>query len=573
MNSATATNLQAGAASRAPLLDNGDAALFPKLTEAQVQLLARVGEMRSVAVGEVLFEQGEVPSYDVMVVLEGSVSIVLGRGEDARELALMLPGDLMAELNVFTGESGEGSIGIVREAGSVLAVPPAEFRALVGRELSFGDFVLQTLLRRRRALERLRLGARIVGSRFDRETQRLCEFAVRNRLLHQWVDADDARARAWLADAGLQEVAAPVVLLADGTPLVNPTNAEFAKAVGVRQRPLDVKQSYDLVVVGAGPAGLAASVYAAAGGLSTALLDAVALGGQAATSARIENYLGFPAGVSGAELAERAQLQASKFGVEMMVPSRAVGLSERDGLYVVALESGDELAACSVILALGVQYRRLPIPQLPDYECAGVAYAVDVARAQLAPGEPAVVVGGANSAGQAALTLAEEGHHVYLVIRGEAFKAGMARYLRERIAREPAVEVMVGHEVRALSGEGRLQRITVEQTRTGERHVLDASAMVVLIGALPRTDWLAGEVALDDEGYVLTGPALGGVPTDQEWWRTLGRAPLLVESSRPGVFAVGDVRSGSTKMVAPAAGDGGMAARCVEEYVAPVPVR
>jgi thioredoxin reductase (NADPH) len=571
MTAPTVNRVKASAASRAPLLDHDDAGLFPKLTEAQVRMLARVGGVRSVEAGEVLIRHGADP-FDAMVVLDGSISIVVGSGADARELALMGPGDLIAELSLFTGQ-GPGASAIALEAGSVLAVAPEEFRALVGRELSFGDFVLQTLFRRRQALERLQLGVRIVGSRFDRDTQRLREFAVRNRLLHDWVDADEDRARVWLAEAGLHEVTAPVVRLTGGQFLVNPTNAEFADAVGVRQRPFAAERNYDVVVVGGGPAGLAASVYAAAGGLSTALLDAVALGGQAATSGRIENYLGFPTGVSGAELAERAQLQASKFGVQMMVPSRAVGLSERDGYHVVALEGGDELAACTVILALGVQYRRLPIPQLADYEGAGVCYAVDVARAELAPAEPAVVVGGANSAGQAALTLAEEGHHVCLVVRGQALEAGMSRYLRERIARDPAVDVMLGHEVRALAGDGRLGRVTVEQARTGERRDLDACAMVVLIGAQPLTGWLGGAVALDDAGYVLTGPALGDVVVRHEWWRTLERAPLLVESSRPGVFAVGDVRFGSTKMVAPAAGDGGMAARCVEEYLAPVSVR
>jgi len=326
MNGPTGSGAQASGAVSAPLLDGDDPTLFPKLTDAQVQLLSPLGEVRQTEAGEVLFRLGD-SSYDVMVVLEGSVSVVVGSGEDARVLALQRPGDLMAELNVFTGQ-GTGATGIVQEAGSVLAVPADEFRALVGRELSFGDFVLQTLFRRRQALERLQLGIlRIVGSRFDRDAQRLREFAVRNRLVHEWVDADDARGRAWLAELGIGEVVAPVVLLGGEKFLVNPTNAEFADAAGLRQRPIPAEPTYDLVVVGGGPGGLAASVYAAAGGLSTALLDAVALGGQAATSARIENYLGFPTGVSGAELAERAQLQAAKFGAEMIVPAARSGLA------------------------------------------------------------------------------------------------------------------------------------------------------------------------------------------------------------------------------------------------------
>jgi thioredoxin reductase (NADPH) len=550
----------------APLLDPADPALFPKLTDAQVELLARHGEVRRTAEGEVLFRRGD-DYYDVMVVLEGRVSVVVGSGEDMRELVSQGPGDLMVELNLFTGQ-GTGASGIVREAGSVLAVPGPEFRELVGRDLSFGDFVLQTLFRRRQALERLQLGIRILGSRFDRNTQRLREFAVRNRLLYDWVDVDDPRARAWLADLGIDDALGPVVLLDGGRFLVDPSCEEFGAAAGVQTLPAAAGRTYDLVVVGAGPAGLAASVYAAAGGLSTCLLDAVAVGGQAATSGRIENYLGFPTGVSGGELAARAQLQAQKFGVQISVPRHAVGLVERDGFHIVTLEGHEELHAAIVVLALGVQYRRLPIDGLADYEGAGVTYAVDVARGELAPRQAAVVVGGANSAGQAALTLAEDGHHVFLVVRAAALEAGMARYLRDRIRGDPEIDVLLNHQVRALSGDGHLDHVTVEDTATGARRTLDAGAMVVLIGAQPRTEWLAGELELDADGFILTGPQLGTPLGQREPWKTLGREPFLVETSRPGVFAVGDVRSGSTKMVAPAAGDGGMAVRFASEHLA-----
>jgi thioredoxin reductase (NADPH) len=526
--------------------------------------------VRSIEVGDVLFGPGG-SSYEVMVVLEGCVSVLVGSGANERELVRQTRGDLMAELNLFTGQ-GSDATGVVREGGSVLSIPPGEFRALVGRDLVFGDFVLQMLFRRRRALERLQLGVRIVGSRFDRETQRLREFVVRNRLLHEWVDVDDARARAWLAGVGA-DGAVPVVFLGGGEYLVNPANAELAGRVGLRDRRSDAAtRTFDLVVVGGGPGGLAAGVYGAAGGLSTALLDAVALGGQAATSARIENYLGFPAGVSGAELAERAQLQATKFGVEVMVPCRAVGLSERDGFHVVSLDDGGELVARCVILALGVRYRRLPLPRLAEFEGVGVAYAVDVARAQLEPGAPAVVVGGANSAGQAAMTLAEEGHRVSLVVREPALIA-MAGYLRERLAADPSVEVLLGGEVREVDGHSRLERVTVEIVSTGERRMIDAGAMVILIGAEPPTEWLADELARAEDGSILTGPGLGDDVTQSERWRTLGRGPFLVESSRPGVFAIGDVRSGSTRMVAPAVGDGGMAVRFAGEHLARTEVR
>jgi thioredoxin reductase (NADPH) len=325
-----------------------------------------------------------------------------------------------------------------------------------------------------------------------------------------------------------------------------------------------------VVVIGAGPAGLAAAVYGAAGGLLTAVLDAVAVGGQAATSARIENYLGFPAGLSGADLAERARLQATKFGAHIMVPRRAVGLTERDGFHIVAVDDGDELLAGSVILALGVQYRRLPIPRLAEYEGLGVAYAVDSAREQLRPGDDVVVVGGANSAGQAALALAEDARRVHIVVRGDSLQHSMARYLRDRIA-DSGIDVVLGHEIREVGGDTHLERVTIENVSTGERRIIDAGALVVLIGAFPGTDWLAGAVALDEDGFVLTGPALGPDAREREPWGRLGRGPFLLETSRPGVFAVGDVRSGSTRMVAPAVGEGGMAIRFVAEHLARTP--
>jgi thioredoxin reductase (NADPH) len=550
-------------------LNDDDPALFPKLTDEQLALLAPHGRVQPIAVGDVLFREGDL-GYDFMVLLEGSVTVFGGRGDATPELVIHRPRDLMADLSILTGEPVHAH-GVVQEAGSMLVVPMQRFRTLLGRELVFGDFVLQTLFRRRKAVEHLRLGIRIVGSRFDRETHRLREFAARNRVLHDWVDLDDARVSQALADVATRAGTAPVVLLGDGSVLRNPTNAELAAAIGVVHGPESPDATYDLLVIGGGPAGLAAAVYGASGGLRTAILEAVAVGGQAATSARIENYLGFPAGVSGAELAERARLQAEKFDANIMVPRRAVRLTERDGFHVVGTEGGDELFARTVVLALGVQYRRLPIAHVADYEGLGVTFAADWAREQLRPGEAVVVVGGANSAGQAALVFAEGARRVHLVVRGESLEISMARYLRDRIEREPNVELLLSHEVRDVDGDGHLEHVTVEDVRTGASRTLDAGAMVVLIGAEPRTDWLASEVALDEDGYVLTGPALPAPLRDRDPWTALGRGPFLVETSRPGVFAVGDVRSGSTKMVAPAVGEGGMAVRFAAQHLARMP--
>ena len=550
----------------APLLDNNDPALFPKLTDRQLELLAPLGEIRPIEAGEVLFRDGD-RFQDPMVLLEGKVEIVhISRGV-RHELAIQLPRDLMAELNVFTGQRNGASATVV-ETGSVLVVPGDDFRALIGRELEFGDFVLQTMFRRRRAIAKLKLGIKIVGSPADPDTRRLREFASRNRILSDWIDPDDAAGVARVGAVAADSRSAPVVVLGEGASVRNPSNEELAAAIGLRTAPMPLESSYDLAVIGAGPAGLAAGVYGASGGMRTAIVDAVAVGGQAATSARIENYLGFPAGVSGAELADRAAFQARKFRAQMMVPREAISFEESDGAYVVGLDQGDELFARVVILAIGIQYRRLPIPDIDFYEGIGVAYATDSARQQLRAGDAAVVVGGANSAGQTALALAADGRAVHLVVRGDALERGMAAYLRERIAAEPAIKVHLRSEVRELAGEGHLEGVVIEDLATQAREAVTAGAMVVLIGAEPHTGWLTGQVDLDEQGFVLTGPALGADRSRREPWLGLGRAPLALETSRPGVFAVGDVRSGATRMVAPAVGEGGMAVRLAAEHLA-----
>jgi thioredoxin reductase (NADPH) len=538
------------------LLDDADPALFPKLTEQQLGLLRPLASTRTTAAGEVLFADGEL-GYDPMVVLDGSVEVRARQAGQDRALALQLPGDLMVELNLFTGQR-LAATGVVREAGAVLVIRADAFRELLGRELEFGDFVFQMLFRRRRALEELRVGIKLVGSAADRDTIRLREFAARNRILVDWSEpAGDASAK-------------PYVLLGDGERIENPGNARLAEVVGINRAGAVPGETADLAVVGAGPGGLAAAVYAASGGLRTVILESTAVGGQASTSARIENYLGFPAGISGAELAERAALQASKFNVQVLVPREARALRQRAELYVLELDDGEALAARAVIVATGVRYRRLSAPNVEDYEGSGVAYAAATAKQQIRDGDAAVVVGGANSAGQMALALAEDGHRVHMVVRGGSLATSMAAYLRERIALDPAVQVRLHHEVRELGGDGHLERVVVEDTRSGERRELQAGAMVVLIGAVPATEWLRGELELDDGGFIVTGPALAAEILASEPWPMLGRLPLALETSRPGVFAVGDVRAGSTKMVAPAVGDGGMAVRLAAEHLAQV---
>jgi thioredoxin reductase (NADPH) len=349
--------------------------------------------------------------------------------------------------------------------------------------------------------------------------------------------------------------------------LKNPSNAELARAIG-----LDVdtsrEQVYDLIVVGAGPAGLAAAVYGASEGLATLSLEAVALGGQAGTSSRIENYLGFPAGLSGSELTSRALVQAGKFGARTTVPQEAIGLRRRNDHYRVTLSEGGEVAGRSIVIATGARYRRLDIPRLERFEGVSVHYAATEAEAQMCRGNEVAVVGGGNSAGQAAVFLAGRVAKVSLLIRGGDLGKSMSRYLIDRIERTANIELLVHARVRELVGNGALEGIVVEDNRSGERRTLEARALFVFIGAEANTGWLKEPIALDERGFAPTGRELDRSELDARAWEGLSREPFLLESTLPGVFAAGDVRSGSVKRVASAVGEGSMAVRFVHQYLA-----
>jgi thioredoxin reductase (NADPH) len=413
------------------------------------------------------------------------------------------------------------------------------------------------------------VGLRIIGSRHSRDATRLREFAARNRLPHAWIELeeDPNKAEALLERFGAKPSETPVTIWQGEDVLKNPTNAEFARAIGLK---VDAprERTYDLVVVGAGPAGLGASVYGASEGLSTLALESIALGGQAGTSSRIENYPGFPAGLSGFELASRILVQADKFGARTAVPQEVVGLEREDGHYRIQLSDGREVTARSVIAATGARYRRLDVPRLERFEGVSIHYAATEAEAQRCEGEEVVVVGGGNSAGQAALFLAGRTRRVYLLIRGDDLGRSMSRYLVDRIMDAENIELLASTEVRELMGEDRLDGVMVEDNRSGARRTLGAQALFVFIGAEANTGWLKGSVELDGRGFILTGRALDHPMLEEDLWEGLSREPYLLETSLPGVFAAGDVRSDSIKRVASAVGEGSMAVRLVHQYLA-----
>jgi thioredoxin reductase (NADPH) len=495
------------------------------------------------------------------------VEVIEDFAGEARTMGVLRAGRFVGDLNMLTGRAVIPSA-VMREGGKVLAIPREQLKEVVTEEPNLSDIILKAFIARRSWGMRAGFGLRIIGSRHSSDATRLREFAARNRLLHVWIELEeDPKAEALLGRFGAKPSETPVVIWQGRDVLKNPTNAELARTIGLK---VDApwERTYDLVVVGAGPAGLGASVYGASEGLSTLALESVALGGQAGTSSRIENYPGFPAGLSGFELATRILVQADKFGARTAVPQEVIGLKREDGHYRIELSEGGEIAARSVIAATGARYRRLDILRLERFEGVSVHYAATEVEAQRCEGEEAVVVGGGNSAGQAALFLAGRTRRVYLLIRGDDLGKGMSRYLVNRIMDAENVELLANTEVRVLVGEDRLDGILVEDNRSGARRTLGARALFVFIGAEANTGWLEGAVELDERGFILTGRASDTSALKGKAWYGLSREPYPLETSMPGVFAAGDARSGSIKRVASAVGEGSMAVRLVHQYLA-----
>ncbi|GLV73307.1 FAD-dependent oxidoreductase [Streptomyces hygroscopicus] len=538
---------------------------YPRLSQAQIAFLAEHGERFRVEPGQVLVREGE-RCADFLVILNGSIEIVEAHGTpDERALRVHGPGRFLGELGLLQGQVAFYTAR-VREPGEVLSLPLDRLRVLVARDPILGDLVLRAYLGRRALLVGAGAGFRILGSRYSPDTRRLREFAARNRLPHRWIDLEsDEEAEALLRRFSIPPEETPIVIWRDQRVLRNPSNAELARLIGLSSPSIEEARS-DLIIVGSGPAGLAAAVYSASEGLTTDLMDTIATGGQAGTSSLIENYFGFPAGISGSDLAERGELQARKFGARVWVPAEATSLKPEEGAYRVTFAERGDVVAHTVVLATGAKYRRLEVPGIERLEGASVYYAATVYEAQQCSADPVAVVGGGNSAGQAVLFLAKRVPRVHLLVRGPDLAAKMSRYLVDQIERHPRVNVILNSEVREAEGDDVLRAIVVENNRTGERRKLVVRAMFVFIGTQPRTAWLADVVALDDRGFVLTGAAAQARASGTVW-EGQGRVCLGLETSLPGVFAAGDVRSGSVKRVASAVGEGAMAIHQVHEHL------
>lgn len=540
-----------------------DADAFPVLDAPELEVLDALGSHRSVSAGEYLFREGDA-AYDFYVVISGEVEILMRTDGADRVVTRHGAGRFVGELNLLTGLRAFVSARVT-EPGEVLVVPRELLRDIIRTNPRLSDRILTAFLARRAALLSAPSAAiRVVGSRFSPESTRIREFLARSRIPHEWMDPErDEHVEDVLREFGVTPGELPVVI-ATGSVLRRPTTGALAEYLGLTVESLPGR-CFDLIVVGAGPAGLAAAVYGASEGLSTLALDRVAVGGQAGTSSRIENYLGFPIGISGGDLTQRAMVQAEKFGAHLVNPCAAVSLREEAGHLVVGLSDGSVVAGRAVIVASGARYRRLDAARLEDFEGNGVYYAATDAEARMCSGSPVVVAGGGNSAGQAALFLAERGSPVTIVVRGPDLATSMSRYLVDRIEADPRVEVRANTQITALDGDRALSAVRI-QGKDGDE-VLGCLALFSFIGAEPASSWLSGCAALDGRGFVLTDRSLSKDHLDDRW-EILARLPLPFETSYPGLFAVGDVRSGSTKRVAAAVGEGSAAVRSVHEYLA-----
>ena len=531
----------------------------PALDAGQLDVLRRYGTERDVAAGEVLFADGD-ETYDLIVMLDGTAEIIQGYGRPGATLiARYGRSQFLGEIGMLTGQRAYLTA-VATSAGRVLAVPVAQLRVVMAHEPGLSDLILRTFLLRHSILMRRGAGLTLIGSRFDPDTRRLLEVLARNRLVSTWLDLEASpEAEAIVRGLDLPVADLPIVIIPGGPLLRNPGGRALLDALGMSgaEGPYPAG-ACDLLVVGGGPAGLAAAVYGASEGLATILAEETALGGQAGTSSRIENLLGFPAGLSGEELAARAALQAQKFGVRIKQAARAVSLSSAGGLHQVSFDDGDTVQAKSVIIATGAHYNRLPLDRLAEFEGVGVYYAATQAEAQACGTGPVAVVGGGNSAGQAALFLSRSSAEVHIIIRGESLEASMSRYLIDRIEQNPRIIVWPRTQVTALTGTGQLEGVRIGRAGQQGESELAVRGLFVFIGAKPRTGWLAGQLAEDSHGFLLTGTDIPASGLDGET-----TTPLFLETSRPGIFAVGDVRSGSVKRAAAAIGEGSMAVRLV----------
>ncbi|HEU5451672.1 MAG TPA: FAD-dependent oxidoreductase [Terriglobales bacterium] len=538
---------------------------FPKLTEAQMKRVAAHGRTRRIERGEILIEQGakNVPFF---ILLSGEIEIVRPTGETEQPITRHGPGHFTGEVAMISGRRALVRARVT-QPGEVIEVGREQMLALVQTDAELSEILMRAFILRRVQLIAHGMGdVVLVGSSHSAGTLRIQEFLMRNGHPYHYVDLErDPEVENLFARFHVGVADVPVVICRGEMVLRNPTNQELAGCLGFNET-IDEQQVRDVVIVGAGPSGLAAAVYGASEGLDVLVLEANAPGGQAGSSSRIENYLGFPTGISGNELAARAYHQAQKFGAQMMIANGAQKLTCDRKPYAIEMEDGVRVPTQAVIIATGAEYRRLPLENLERFHGAGVYYGATFLEAQLCGGDEVAVVGGGNSAGQAAVFLSQGARHVHMLVRGEGLTDTMSRYLIRRIEETPNITLRTHTEIVALEGGEHLERVRWRNNQSGESETRELRHVFLMTGASPNTKWLNGCVALDAKGFIKTGPELTPEDLAAAHW-PLKRPPYLLETSLPGVFAVGDVRGGNVKRVASAVGEGSIAVSFVHRVL------
>jgi thioredoxin reductase (NADPH) len=538
---------------------------FPTLSAAQINRIRALGTVRRVEKGEILFEPGET-TIPFFVLLSGAMEIVQPSLSGERTVTTHGPGAFTGEMTMISGRRSLVR-GRVTEPGDFLELNSNGLRSLVARDAELSEIFMRAFILRRLQLVDRELGNIVLmGSRHSARTLELREFLTRNEHPYTYVDLDADRSSQELLDRfHVEPSEIPVIVCSGGVVLRNPTIQKLADCLGLNIS-VDESQVRDLIIVGAGPAGLAAAVYAASEGLDVLTIEAGSPGGQAGSSSKIENYLGFPTGLSGQELAARAIAQTEKFGAKMMVAHGVVQLDCAKRPYKVVLDNGNRLAARAVVIATGAEYKRPPIANLERFTGQGVYYGATFMESQLCGEEEVIVVGGGNSAGQAAVFLAQTATKVYMLVRSSGLAGSMSRYLIQRIEENPGIELHYNTEIVAIDGDKQLECVTWRNKSTGQTSVRGIRHVFIMAGASPRTKWLQGCIALDEKGFILTGRDLDNANGSPSWMQN--RAPMMLETSLPGVFAVGDVRSGNVKRVASAVGEGSIAIHLVHRSLA-----
>jgi thioredoxin reductase (NADPH) len=536
---------------------------FPKLNDHQLSLLEPLGERRVMKRGDVLFKAGQ-RDLGLAIVLRGELEAFETRDETEYNLAIARERDFMGDISMLQGTSILGSSRVTSDEAEILHIPAAELRRALAEIPAVSKTIVDALIMRRRRLRRDRefAGMRVLASHEARDGHQLDDFLDKNRIPHRLVEFESEQGQALSERFHLTTRDLPVLITPAGARLRKPSLREVAREAGLLRSLAEENETEvfcDLAIVGAGPAGLAAAVYAASEGLETVVVESYAPGGQAGSSSLIENFFGFPTGIGGGELTWLAQLQAYRFGAKFSTPAEALSLQYNpDGEYRACLETegcGAVLRAKTVLIATGADYRRVDADNRERFEGVGVYYAATALEGQICRNETVIVIGSGNSAGQAAMFLSDGAAKVLLVIRGDDITKKMSAYLSRRVQAQPNIEILYRTEIRKFFGNQKLEQVELENTRTGERRTVKTPAVFSMIGARPCTEWLPPEIERDEKGFIKTGSDVAEAPA----WRASKRRPAPLETSLPGIFAAGDVRSGSVKRCAAAVGEGGMA--------------